>query len=171
MQIRQLPLANDQHQARLLLRIATQANEEIRIWITRRFLRNIWPHLAERVDTKPLPPQADDDKPRAKPENTTSFEQPFREDNAVYPLGMTPMLASELSYEPLKEGGLKLTFREGRERRISFHFTPDLIEAMLSMLRAGAEKLKWDLTLDYSAKANAPELPPVAPGVPPSRLH
>ena len=46
MQITQLQVANDSVQDRLILRIATQANEEIRVFITRRFLRELWPHLA-----------------------------------------------------------------------------------------------------------------------------
>ena len=46
MQIRQLQVACDHLQDRLLLRVATQADEEVRIWLTRRFLRDLWPHLA-----------------------------------------------------------------------------------------------------------------------------
>jgi tRNA 5-methylaminomethyl-2-thiouridine biosynthesis bifunctional protein len=44
MQIRQLQVACDHLQDRLLLRVATQADEEYRIWLTRRFLRDLWPH-------------------------------------------------------------------------------------------------------------------------------
>jgi len=46
MQIRQLHIANDHLQDRLILRVAKQADEECRICLTRRFLRERWPHLA-----------------------------------------------------------------------------------------------------------------------------
>ena len=55
MQIRQLQIANDHLQDRLILRIATQADEEYRIWFTRRFLRELWPHLAGLIGKQGAP--------------------------------------------------------------------------------------------------------------------
>ena len=43
--IHQLQIAFDAVQDRLVLRVATTANEEIRAHLTRRFVREIWPHL------------------------------------------------------------------------------------------------------------------------------
>ena len=45
MSIHQLQIAFDAVQDRLVLRVATTANEEIRAHLTRRFVREIWPHL------------------------------------------------------------------------------------------------------------------------------
>lgn len=164
MQIRQLQVACDQLQDRLILRVATQADEEYRIWLTRRFLREIWPHLAGLLVAKPAPlPLVEEESPA----ESTSFEQPFADDNASFPLGATPLLTSEVKIDTLSDGTFNLTFREGRERSFQLGLTTDLLQALCAMLRAGAEHAKWDLALDYA---------PATPGAPPaasphSRLH
>lgn len=150
MSIRQLQVANDSVQDRLLMRIATDSNEEIRVFLTRRFLREIWPHLnraqLEQLDAA-LPLTAPDEGNEAP----ASFAQPFREDNPSYPLGSTPLLASEASFERTGERLLRLTLREGRERSFTLSLKPELLQALCAMLRAAAGQAQWDLALDYDA--------------------
>ncbi len=164
MQVRQLQIAHDALQDRLVLRVATQADEEFRVWLTRRFLRELWPHLAKLLTqargSAPLP--ADIEAIPAPP----SFEQAFQDDKATYPLGSNPLLTSEIKVDTLADSSYHLTFREGRERSFELGLTPDLLQALCAMLRAGAEQAQWNLPLEY-----APAEPnPVATGRP-SRLH
>lgn len=172
MQIRQLQVACDHLQDRLLLRIATQADEEVRIWLTRRFLRDLWPHLAGLLGQQPAPlaplAAATDALPaEAPPIEAPSFEQAFRDDKATYPLGATPLLTSEIKFDTMSDGSFNLTFREGRERSFLLPLTPDLLQMLCAMLRAGAEQAQWNLALDYAA----PEATAPMPGDRPSRLH
>ena len=164
MQIRQLQIANDHLQDRLILRVATQADEEYRIWFTRRFLRELWPHLAGLIDKQATPQPVVGEIP---PAEATSFEQPFVDQNATYPLGSTPLLTNEVKFDTLSDGTFNLTFREGRERSFLLGLTPDLLQALCAMLRAGAEHAQWDLRLDYAA---TPASPTPATGQH-SRLH
>jgi hypothetical protein len=148
MQIRQLQIANDHVQDRLVLRVATQADEEYRIWFTRRFLRELWPHLADTLGKQADP------APLAMaeiPAEAASFDQPFAEENVTYPLGMTPLLTNEVKCDTLNDGTFNLTFREGRERSFQLGLTTDLLLALCAMLRAGAEHAQWNLALDYAA--------------------
>jgi hypothetical protein len=165
MQVRQLQIAHDALQDRLVLRVATQADEEFRVWLTRRFLRELWPHLAKLLahsnNSAPLPADVE-----AMP-TPPSFEQAFQDDKAIYPLGSNPLLTSEIKVDTLSDGGYRLTFREGRERSFELGLTPDLLQAFCAMLRAGAEQAQWGLTLDYSA----PDPTAPLPGNPHSRLH
>lgn len=162
MNIRQLQVANDSVQDRLLLRVGTQANEELRVWFTRRFLRELWPglaamlagHLAPRVVDKPAPAAA-----------APSFDQPFRNENPHYPLGSNPLLASEATFEATGEGSARLTLREARERSLSLNLNSELLQALCSMLRAAAEQAKWELPLDYVAHAEH-NTPPASPPTP-----
>lgn len=164
MQIRQLQIASDHLQDRLLLRVATQADEEYRVWLTRRFLRELWPHLAGLLGklTTPAPAMVEEEVAEQ-----ASFEQPFSDDNVTYPLGSSPLLTSEIKFDTLSDGNFSLTFREGRERSFQLGLTPDLLQALCAMLRAGAEQAQWNLALDYTA----PSEPVPAPGNSPSRLH
>ena len=165
MQIRQLQIAHDALQDRLILRVATEADEEFRVWVTRRFLRELWPHLARLLDDEAdNADQADDIESTVLPHN---FEQAFVDDKAIYPLGLTPLLTSEVKCDTLRDGSCHLTFREGRERRFELGLTPDLLQALCAMLRAGAEQAHWDLVLDQAAD----KLPNVSHHPRPTHLH
>jgi hypothetical protein len=159
MQVRQLQVAHDSVQDRLVLRIGTQANEEIRVFITRRFLRELWPHLATTLSgaaapAKPSPAPAED-APAA------TFAEPFREDNPTYPLGSNPLLAAEATLEAAGEGSWRLILREMRERGVTLNLNGELLQALCSMLRATAGQAGWDLALDYAG--GAPKPPPATP--------
>jgi hypothetical protein len=161
MQIRQMQIANDNVQDRLVLRVSTQADEEFRVWLTRRFVREMWPHLAGLLGNQPAPLAG---KPPAEAPN---FDQPFADAKATYPLGMTPLLTSEVKCDTLSDGTFSLTFREGRERSFQLGLNADLLQALCAMLRAGAENAQWNLGLDYAPAVQTP-----APGTGPhSRLH
>ncbi len=153
MQIRQLQIANDHLQDRLLLRVATQADEEYRLWLTRRFLRELWPHLAGLIGRQTAPQPVVGEMP---PIEAASFEQTFADKNVTYPLGSTPLLTSEVKCDTLNDGTYSLIFREGRERSFQLGLTGDLLQALCAMLRAGAEQARWNLALDYSTAASAP---------------
>jgi len=148
MQVRQLQIAHDALQDRLVLRVATQADEEFRVWLTRRFLRELWPHLAKLLGQtrSNVPLAADVDAIPAPP----SFEQAFQDDKATYPLGSNPLLTSEIKIDSLADGSFHLTFREGRERSFELGLTPDLLQALCSMLRAAADQAQWGLDLGYA---------------------
>lgn len=165
MQLRQIQVTHDVVQDRLVLRVATQADEEFRIFLTRRFLRELWPHLCAMLaghlkSAAPAPAQS------AATGTATSFDQPFRDDNATYPLGLQPLLASEAKLEPAGDGCANLLFREGRERRCNIVVNADLMQALCAMLRACSEKAGWNLGLDYGGPAagNAAAAPTPAPG-------
>lgn len=152
MQIRQLQVVQDTVQDRLMLRVATQGNEELRVWFTRRFLREIWPHLATMLATHLKPPA----QPAGKADNPAqqpSFEQPFRDDNVTYPLGATPLLASESRLSATTEGSAQLTLKEGRERSFNLNLNGELLQALCAMLRVSAQKAGWDLPLEYGTPA------------------
>lgn len=161
MQIRQIQVAHDRVEDRLTLRIATQADEEYRIFITRRLLRDLWPHLAGLV-TRPQTAAdavAPSDAPKPAASNP-SFDQPFKEDKSTYPLGMRPLLASEVSVTVQQDSSFLLVFKEGKERVFRVVLPMELMQAVCAMLRASCEVAKWDLALDYSTAI--PELPKLA---------
>lgn len=149
-------------QDRLLIRIATQANEEYRVWMTRRFLDQLWPVLAGKLAATPVPPTA------AAAGGQPSFSEAFHDDKATYPLGATPLLSSEIKFDALSDGSFALLFREGRERSFRLNLNAELLQALCAMLRAGAAQAEWQLALDYATGSQAAE-----PAPPPtsSRLH
>ncbi|UCV21535.1 hypothetical protein [Ferribacterium limneticum] len=163
MQIRQLQVACDQVQDRLLLRISTQEDEEYRIWLTRRFLRELWPHLSRLTGKQAV---AAPIVGEVSADDAAHFDQPFSEENATYPLGSTPLLSSELKVDTLSDGTFNLIFREGRERSFQLAMNVELLQTLCAMLRAGAEHAQWNLALD-----DAPVPASATPAIDISRLH
>jgi hypothetical protein len=162
MQIRQLQVACDQMQDRLLLRISTQEDEEYRIWLTRRFLRELWPHLSRLAGSQATTPIVGE----IPADDAANFDQPFSEENATFPLGSIPLLSSELKVDTLSDGTFNLSFREGRERSFQLAMNVELLQTLCAMLRAGAEHAQWNLALD-----GAPVPASVTPAIDLSRLH
>lgn len=161
MQIRQIQVANDSIQDRLVLRIATQANEEIRVFFTRRFLRELWPHLiAMLLDHLAAPPafspETAQSETAAESETGATFEKPFTNDDPSFPLGSQPLLASEATLEVAGPGLARLILREARERSFNMNLNAELLQAFCSMLRASSDQAGWDLALDYGKPAAAP---------------
>lgn len=159
MSIQQIQVAADILQDRLLLRVSTTTHDEVRVFLTRRFLRELWPHLARELvlhDAVPSPQAA---QAVADPPPPPDFSQPFKNEQATFPLGSTPLLASEAAMEALSDGSRRLTFREQNERSFALSMNADLMASLCSMLRAGNQRLQWDLPLDYS------QLPPTEPPV------
>ena len=163
MQIRQLQVACDQVQDRLLLRISTQEDEEYRIWLTRRFLRELWPHLSRLAGKQAVATPIVGEVPA---DDAANFDQPFSEENATFPLGSIPLLSSELKVDTLSDGTFNLSFREGRERSFQLAMNVELLQTLCTMLRAGAEHAQWNLTLD-----DAPVPASTTPAIDLSRLH
>jgi hypothetical protein len=148
MQISQLQVATDNVQDRLLLRVSTPDNEEYRIFFTRRFLRELWPHFTTMLSGHlglqlAMPPEPDD--------TTNSFELPFHQENPCYPLGSKPLLASEATLEPAGDGLASLILREGRERSFELNLSADMLQALCAMLRAASEQAQWDIALEHQA--------------------
>jgi peptidoglycan/LPS O-acetylase OafA/YrhL len=154
MQIRQIQVANDSVQDRLVLRIATQANEEIRVFFTRRFLRELWPHLiAMLLDHLTTAPAFSPETPQAETASESdagpTFEKPFSNDDPTFPLGSQPLLASEATLEAAGPGLARLILREARERSFNLNLNAELLQALCSMLRASSDQAGWELGLDY----------------------
>ena len=168
MQVRQLQVAHDSVQDRLVLRIGTQASEEIRVFLTRRFLRELWPHLSVMLAghlgvARPLATA-----PESQGGGSSTFAEPFREENPTYPLGSNPLLAAEATLEPAGDGLCRLILREMRERGVTLNLNAELLQALCAMLRAAAGQAGWDLALEHAAAA-----PSTAPATPPGKalLH
>lgn len=150
MPVRQIQVANDSVQDRLILRIGTNANEEIRVFFTRRFLRDLWPHLTAMLAGHLANTSAPSTAEPADQEDLAhaSFEQAFLSENPTFPLGAKPLLATEAVLEASGDGSASLTLREARERSFKLSLNAELLQALCSMLHAANEHAGWDLVLD-----------------------
>ena len=55
--LHQMTMSYSATEDRLLLRVSTTANDEHQIWLTRRFVKMLWPALFKGVEKQSLPPE------------------------------------------------------------------------------------------------------------------
>ena len=171
MQLSQIQVGYDAVQDRLLLRVSTQANEEFRVWLTRNFLYEIWPLLSGML-TDHLAAKPQINNPDQGPSQQTSFEEGFKDENPVYPLGSTPLLATEATLSGIDEKTVRMIFREGRERTFNINLNAELLQAFCAMLRAAETKAHWKLGLEYTGlPIPGKSIPEMPAGNKPTLLH
>jgi hypothetical protein len=161
MHIQQLQISFDAREDRLLLRIATEEREEIRVALTRRLVKVLWPHLMRMLDGH-LGAVESDHVATAPSPAAGRFDAVYDEDKLSHPLGIEPVLAMESRLQAIDGPACRITLGEIRARKVSFECDRDLLLALCTMIRATVNKAEWDLDLDaLPFPEDTPSPPPV----------
>jgi len=156
MRLHQLKLDFIPEHDRLLLRVSTDDQQEVRLWLTRRALRLMWPLLVQMVRSSPevalqSNPQARDALVGMQHEQALSranFAKPFDEVPREMPLGTEPILVARIQSNK-DEGGnqvLGLLPQQGQ----GIHLTLDntLLHSFCKLVQNAVAKSDWDITLE-----------------------
>ena len=161
MQLRYEPAAD-----RLLWQLRTTDGALYAVWLTRRMLRLVWPHLARLVtqaglaqelpnvhvlpEAQPMLAQA----MRERPLRGASFDQPFEQQATARPLGESPLLPEAIDLGPGLDGrGLRLQLRELLDpnapngRRLAVQLNADLATALQRLIEQALAGADWGLVL------------------------
>lgn len=153
---------------RLLLRVATANRREIRLWMTRRFVRQLWPVLLEALNTDPA--VAGHADPRARSE-VLSFQheqavQSTRFSKGQYqpapetrPLTETPLLLSRVKSETLDATHTRLELITARDRSFQLTLDRKTIHSLCKLIADCASSAEWDLDLPLARPASTGEAP------------
>ena len=159
MRLHQLKLDFIAEQDRLLLRVSTDNQLEVRLWLTRRALRLLWPRLVQMVSSSP------EVKLQSNPEarnaligmqheqalKHANFSKSFDEAPREMPLGAEPILVVNIRTRRDSEGrqvlGLLPLHGEG------IHLTLDntLLHSFCKLLQNAVAKSEWDIVLELPA--------------------
>lgn len=152
MQVRYQPAAD-----RVLWQLRTTGGELYAVWLTRRMVRLVWPHLqrlvagaalaqvAPRATVLPEAQAMLADVARTRPLPGASFGEPFQADNATRPQGAEPLLPDAIDLGAGPGGsGLKLSLREPGGRHLSVQLGDDLATALLRLLEQAVAGAEWD---------------------------
>ncbi|MDX1668574.1 MAG: hypothetical protein R3194_04095 [Limnobacter sp.] len=156
MQIRQLQLAYAPEQDRILMRINSSANQEVRCWLTRRMVILLLPNIEKVMQNllasdRPLNDvgrKALLDMNREVSLYTANYQTPFQEDIKDIPLGTDPLLISQVELKPASEQAskdliLKLATKEGKG--FEMRMAEQLQHGFVDLLIKTCEQAKWDL--------------------------
>jgi len=155
MRLHQIKLDYIPEQDRLLLRVSTDNRLEVRLWLTRRALRLLWPRLVQMVRASPeialqSNPEARDALVGMQHERALSkanFAQPFENVPREMPLGAEPILVARIQTDKDSEGKQVLGLLPQRGQGIRLTLDNTLLHSLCKLLQTAVAKSDWDIVL------------------------
>lgn len=157
--IHQLQASYTPSEDRLLLRFNTSGNMEFRFWLTRLFVKRLWPVLLRSLEIHPQIATID---MSARPavlefmhqEATThaDFTAPFKEStDTSTPLGSEPILVAQARIEPhLNNADLyKVSLHPEQGNGIEVAMDTQLMHAFCKLLSDAIATADWNLELGF----------------------
>ena len=159
MRLHQLKLDFIPEHDRLLLRVSTDNQLEVRLWLTRRALRLLWPLLVKMVRSSPeiarqSNPQARNALVGMQHEQALSradFAKPFEEGPREMPLGAEPILVVNIRASKDGEGNQVLGLLPQQGQGIHLTLDDTLLHSFCKLLQSAVAKSDWNLVLELPA--------------------
>jgi hypothetical protein len=174
MNIHQVCVSYCHEHDRLLVRINTRSDEEVRLWFTRRLTLGLLP-LLEKASTSQMTRQASPLNPAAPLDEQRKlllknfqqeaasyngdYQTPYREKLTALPLGPEPLLVTEVKMTPLAEGELELNILEKiaeKTRNLHVKLDAQLTRGLVSLLNQALNTSHWlETEIGVTVKINA----------------
>ena len=140
--LHQMTMSYSPTEDRLLLRVSTTAHDEHQIWLTRRFIKVLWPVSIKGVEKQSLPPEtvaAPTTTPQVKRAvmamqhnnalQKTDMTQKHDEEKVNKPSTDKPMLATGGQCVPLNTGGMRLNLKTAENLQVGLNLNEQLLHA------------------------------------------
>ena len=157
--LHQMTMSYSATEDRLLLRVSTTANDEHQIWLTRRFVKVLWPALFKGVEKQSLPPEtaaAPTTTPQVKRAvmamqhndalQKTDMSQPHDEKKVNQASTEKPMLAVGGQCVPQRTGGIRLILKTSENLQVALNLNEQLLHAFCHQITSLTQKAEWDLS-------------------------
>ncbi|MEO5366850.1 MAG: hypothetical protein H7831_10975 [Magnetococcus sp. WYHC-3] len=165
--LRQLQVRPDLEEDRLLLRIRTGDEQEFQFWLTRHFMKKLWPAMLQSLGAEVVPPTVAEPARRQallafQHEQTlerANFATPYDENPPQsFPLGAQPLLVVQAGLRAPQGGTWVLTLRPSSGQGVDLGLDPTLMHGLCKLLSEAAARMDWDL--DFQVVTTAPGTPP-----------
>jgi hypothetical protein len=168
MRIHQVSVDFVAEEDRLRLRIATSEGAELRFWLTRRYLRLLWPALRSLAElANPVVQQSPErvslearkalvEMEHAEAVKQADFSKPFAPTGAEMPLGDAPLLLARVQGMRGPDGRPLLAMHTQQGRGLTLNSDSLLIHSLMKLLHQAAAQAQWDLALELPQAAAAP---------------
>ena len=157
-QLRYLPVED-----RILLRLNTTAQAELRFWITRRFAHELVGELDKLLlDTASEEYTAQDQNQQQAPDKqkaVMSFQhqaavqqanlsQPFKQEARHFPMGQQPLLLNKAVGSRTEKGIAMLSLQPPQGKGIDLTLQPQLLHSVCKLLNDALKASDWGIRLD-----------------------
>lgn len=177
MDLKQLQLAYQQNEDRLLLRASFKTEDdslqEVRAWLTRRLVSNLWPGIVKALETQVSlnQPQAAHAKAEIagmayqdsieKINARGDFGKKFKADAQVYPIGETPILVSAAHFAIAANKPVRINFTSAQGKGFEVAFTATILHGFCTLLQNAVKNAAWGLDLQLPGATLADAKPKV----------
>lgn len=171
MELHQLQVTYQASQDRLLCRASFKRENagvsaghhkdlsEIRAWLTRRMVRNLWPAIIQVLETQvsmamPEAAHVKSDIVGMEHENSLTrmrtagaFDTPFVTEVQDFPFGETPLLVHHVDFTMDANQPIRVTLRPETGQGFELKMAPAMFHAFCELLRDAVKRAEWDLEL------------------------
>ncbi|MCC6531750.1 MAG: hypothetical protein IT531_04310 [Burkholderiales bacterium] len=163
MRLHQIRIEYQHEQDRLLLRVSTDGGAELRFWLTRRFVKGLWPVLMKvtevvgeaRTHADPTVRKAliefEHDKAVRGADFTTPYQTP-----STLPLGAEPALVTRLRARPDGRGNAVISLHPSTGQGMDLVMDAMLLHSFIGLIQGVVRKTDWDMALDPQQQPPAP---------------
>src|ERR1035437_6892851 len=156
MRLHQLKLDFIPEQDRLLLRVSTDNQLEVRLWLTRRALRLLWPLLVQMVRSSPEVARQSNSEARdalvgmqhEQALSRANFAKSFEEIPREMPLGAEPILVVHMQASKDGEGNQVLGLLPQQCQGIHLTLDNTLLHSFCKLMQNAVAKSDWDIVLE-----------------------
>jgi hypothetical protein len=165
--LQQLKVDYDAEQDRLLMLIATSDGVELRMWLTRRFVKLLWPllvKLAEEASPR-IRTQANPEARKAllgiehqQAVEKADFSKTYERKPRSTPLGEEPLLLGRIQTGRDRKGQPVVAMHPSDGQGVTLTLDSVLLHSVCRLLQAAVKKSGWDMELNLpGAEAPATE--------------
>lgn len=163
MDLHQLQLSYQAKDDRILLRVSFKADDgrlqEIRAWLTRRLVRNLWPGIIQALQTQvtlnaPLAAHASAEIVGMEHQASVAeiraggnFDAPFDAEIQGYPIGEAPILVSAAHFTMNVNQPLLINFSPAEGVGFEVALTPIVLHGFCTLLQETVKLAEWDIEL------------------------
>lgn len=156
MKLHQLKVDYDAEHDRLIMLVATSEGVELRLALTRRFVKLLWPllvKLAEEASPR-IRTQANPEARRAllgiEHEHAVSkadFSKPYDAGESSRPLGDAPLLLARIQTGHDRNGQPVVALHPSQGQGITLSLDSVLLHSLCRLLQSAVKKSDWDMEL------------------------
>lgn len=156
MRLHQLKVDYEAESDRLVMQIATSEQSEVRLALTRRFVKLLWPllvRLAEEASPR-IRTQANPEARKAllglehqQAVTRADFSKPYEGSDLAKPLGEAPVLLSRIQTGHDRDGRPVVALHPTQGQGITLTFDSVLLHSVCRLLHAAVKKSDWDMEL------------------------
>jgi hypothetical protein len=156
MKLHQLKVDYDAEQDRLLMLIATSEAVELRMWLTRRFVKLLWPllvKLAEEASPR-IRTQANPEARKAllgiehqQAVQRADFSKDYESKTRSTPLGEEPLLLGRIQTGHDRKGQPVVALHPAEGQGVTLTLDSVLLHSVCRLLQAAVKKSGWDMEL------------------------